>query len=64
MTDAAAETQAVEITLSPFAFEELRAEAAREGVTLEQLLSHAAMYYLADANSGRMARRFPRAGRG
>ena len=56
-------TRTVEVKLGEFAFAELRAEAEREGVTLEELLAHAAMYYLADADSGRISRRFPRTGR-
>lgn len=57
------ETHVVEVTLGGFAFAELSAEAEREGVTLEELLGHAVMYYLADADSGRVARRFPRTGK-
>ena len=59
----AGETHTVEVKLGAFALAELQAEAEREGVTVEELLAHAAMYYLADADSGRISRRFPRTGR-
>jgi hypothetical protein len=45
------------ITLSEFAYSGLLAEAERQGVPLEELLQHAAMYYLADLDSGRLAAR-------
>ena len=35
----------------------LNDEARRQGVTLEELVVHAAMYYLADADSERFSRR-------
>jgi hypothetical protein len=49
------------IQLSDFAWSALNDEAERQGVALEELLAHAAMYYLADLDSGRMAARVFRA---
>ena len=43
------------ISLSSFAWTSLLAEAENQGVTVEDLLAHAAMYYLADLDSGRLA---------
>ena len=43
------------IKLSDFAWSVLSEEADRQGVPLEELLAHAAMYYLADLDSGRIA---------
>jgi hypothetical protein len=40
-----------------FGYALLRAEAERQGVSPEDLLAHAALYYLADADSGRAAHR-------
>ena len=40
-----------------FGLSSLREEAARQGVTLDELLVHAAMYYLADCESGRIGHR-------
>jgi hypothetical protein len=45
------------IQLSDFAWEALSKEAARQEVPLEDLLIHAALYYLADLDSGRVAAR-------
>jgi hypothetical protein len=47
------------VTLSDFAWTSLSNEAARQGVPLEDLLNHAAMYYLADLDSGRIATKVP-----
>ena len=55
-----AATHTIEVDLSEFAYDALRVEAEREGVTVEEIVAHALMYYLADADSGRMSRRFPR----
>ena len=49
----------VTIAFDEFGFTELESLAERQGVTLEELVAHAAMYYLADADSGRMAARVP-----
>jgi hypothetical protein len=45
----------VTIELDEFGYETLQAEATRQDVTLEQLIEHAAMYYLGDIHSGRAA---------
>jgi hypothetical protein len=45
----------VTIELDDFGYESLQAEAKRQGVTLETLVEHAAMYYLGDLHSGRAA---------
>ena len=45
----------VTIELDDFGYESLQAEADRQGVTLETLVEHAAMYYLGDLHSGRAA---------
>jgi len=55
-----AATHTIEVELSEFAYGALRAEAEREGVNLDEIVAHALMYYLADADSGRISRRFPR----
>jgi hypothetical protein len=47
----------VTLELDGFATERLEAEAASQGVTLEDLMRHALMYYLADLDSGRTATR-------
>ena len=45
------------IQLSDFAWTALSKEAERQGVSLEEILAHAAMYFLADLDSGRVATR-------
>jgi hypothetical protein len=47
----------VTIELGAFAHQALSDEARRQGVTLEALVTQAAMYYLADVDSGRIAHR-------
>jgi len=49
----------VTIDLDGFAQERLEHEAQSQAVTLEQLVRHALMYYLADLDSGRVATRVP-----
>ena len=49
----------VTLTLSGFAWEAIERESASMDVSVEELLSFAAMYYIADADSGRIARRIP-----
>jgi hypothetical protein len=49
----------VTIAFDEFGFTELESLAERQGVTLEELVAHAAMYYLADADNGRMAAKVP-----
>ena len=43
-----------------FAWEAIEQESARQGCTVEELLAFAMMYYLADADSGRIAREISR----
>jgi len=45
----------VTIELDDFGWRSLSEEAERQGVDLEALIEHAAMYYLADVDSGRAA---------
>lgn len=45
----------VTIELDDFGYTSLTEEAERQGVALEELIEHAAMYYLADLHSGRAA---------
>jgi hypothetical protein len=52
-----AETRSVILTLSGFAWEALERESTRMAVPVDELISFAAMYYIADADSGRVARR-------
>ncbi|MGH2853601.1 MAG: hypothetical protein ACRDLF_05350 [Solirubrobacteraceae bacterium] len=47
------------IGLAPFAWEALEEEAAKQGVSIAELASFAVLYYLADGDSGRIARRLP-----
>jgi hypothetical protein len=45
------------IGLEPFAWEALEQESAKQGVSIAELASFAVLYYLADGDSGRIARR-------
>lgn len=45
----------VTIEFDDFGFDQLTEAAARQGVSVEELLVHAGMYYLADLDGGRMA---------
>ncbi len=47
------------IGLEPFAWEALEQESAKLKVSIEELASFAVLYYLADGDSGRIARRLP-----
>ena len=59
--DAAARTvRELALKLDGFAWESLAEEAAREGLTVEELVGYAVLYYLADADSGRVARQVSR----
>ena len=44
------------LRLDGFAWEALRDEAASQGVAAEELIAFSVLYYLADADSGRIAR--------
>ena len=48
------------LTLEGFAWETLDEEAAREGITTDELVTFSVLYYLADVDSGRIARRITR----
>jgi hypothetical protein len=45
----------IEVRFSAFGWQALSEEARRAGVSIEDLVVHAAMYYLADAPQGRFA---------
>jgi hypothetical protein len=45
--------------LAPFAVDSLDQEAQRQGIPLRALLRHAALYYLGERSSGRLAARVP-----
>jgi len=47
----------ITIELDEFGWRALSDEAARQNVTVEELLVHAAMYYLSDLDTGRVAAR-------
>jgi hypothetical protein len=44
------------LRLDGFAWEAIAEESARLGVSVEELISFSVLYYLADADSGRLAR--------
>jgi hypothetical protein len=46
----------ITLRLSGFAWRAIEQESARQGVPVEEMLAFAAMYYLADVDSGRIAR--------
>ncbi len=48
------------LRLERFAWETLDEEAAREGLTLEELITFSTLYYLADVDSERISRRITR----
>jgi hypothetical protein len=50
----------VTLTLSGFAWEAIERESARTDVPVDELIGFAVMYYIADADSGRIARRIGR----
>jgi hypothetical protein len=51
----------VTVRFEAFAWEAIREESAQLGVTAQELIAFAVMYYLADLDSGRIARRPPAA---
>jgi hypothetical protein len=51
----------VTVSLSEFTFSRLNADAEQQGVPIEDLVTYATMYYLADLDSGRTAAKIPRA---
>jgi hypothetical protein len=52
--------RSITLTLEGFAWETLDEEAARERITTDELITFAVLYYLADVDSGRIARRITR----
>lgn len=49
--------RALTIELDDFGYERASEEAQRQGVSVEEVVTHAVMYYLADLDSGRAAAR-------
>ena len=47
----------VELEIGVRSFDELTEEARQRGVSFEQLVGHAALYYLAEVDAGRMTQR-------
>jgi hypothetical protein len=47
------------LDVDTFAWEALEEQSARQGVSIEELARFSILYYLADSDSGRIARRFP-----
>jgi hypothetical protein len=52
--------RSVSVPLTGFAWESIEQESVRLGVPIEELISFAVLYYLADVDSGRIARRISR----
>jgi hypothetical protein len=48
------------VRLDGFAWEALEQESARLGVPVEELITFSVLYYLADIDSGRIARQIPK----
>jgi hypothetical protein len=57
IVDHKSDTRNLRLSLGAFAWDALEEQAAREGVTVEQLVRFAVLYFLADCDSGRMAHR-------
>jgi hypothetical protein len=51
--------RSISLRLDEFAWEAIEHESTRLGVSEEELVAFAIMYYLADLDSGRIARRIP-----
>ncbi len=51
--------RSLQVHLSDFAWQALEEESARLNVTIEELVGFSVLYYIADADSGRIARRLP-----
>jgi hypothetical protein len=49
----------VTLDLEDFAWKALEEESAQQGVSIEELARFAVLYYIADRDSGRIARRLP-----
>lgn len=50
----------MEVSLEGFAWEALERESERSGVPVQELIAFAVLYYLADLDSGRVARQVMR----
>jgi hypothetical protein len=50
----------VSLRVSGFAWEALEQESSRQGCSVDELVAFAVMYYLADADSGRISRQISR----
>jgi hypothetical protein len=51
--------RSVTLRMDDFAWEAIRHESTRQGVSEEELIAYAVLYYLADVDSGRIVRRIP-----
>jgi hypothetical protein len=51
----------VEVEFQEFGWSALHEAAESQGVTIEELIQHAAMYYLASADQGRISHKVPAA---
>ncbi len=49
--------RSLNVSMDGFAWEAVREESARLGVSVEELVAFSVLYYLADVDSGRVARR-------
>jgi hypothetical protein len=52
--------RSVTVQMEGFAWETIEQESARLGVPVDELVAFSVMYYLADVDSGRIARRISR----
>jgi hypothetical protein len=50
----------IALSMDAFAWETVEQESARLGVSVEELVAFSVLYYLADVDSGRVARRIAR----
>jgi hypothetical protein len=53
-------TRHVTVEMSPFSRESVEEQAARQRIPVSDLLRHAVLHYLAEAESGRVAAKLPR----
>lgn len=58
-TSRSRQSRQLRLDLSEFAWQAIEQESVRLGVTKEELVGFAVLYYLADLDSGRIARRIP-----
>ena len=56
------EAKRIEIGFGDFTWSRLEKEASRQDVSVEELVTHAVLYFLADLDSNRIARIVPRLG--